>query len=382
MNLYLDYNATTPLAAEVRAAMHAALDATFGNPSSPHALGQQARRLVDDARVELARALAAQPDEIIFTSGGTEADNLAVLGAARAAARADGRRHVLIGATEHQAVLGPAAELQREGFEVEKLPVDAQGRLALDAAAALLRDDTALVSLMLANNDTGTLQPVAELAPLVHARGALLHSDVVQALGKIAIDVGALGVDLASISAHKIHGPKGVGALYRRRGISLVPLLHGGQQERTIRPGTENVPGIVGFGRACALARAHLADETSRLTALRNRFEAALLARLPGCTVNGENAPRLPNTSNVAFLGLEGELLAINLDLLGVAVSTGAACSSQSGEPSHVLLAMGQTAEQARSSLRLSLGRETDEETVDRAVEAVVEAVALLGGPS
>jgi cysteine desulfurase len=377
MRIYLDNNATTPLAPEVRDAMVACLDrCSVGNPSSIHSAGQEARRLVDRARAAVARCIGARPEEIIFTSGGTEADNLAVLGAAAAGAR----RRVAASAIEHHAVLSPCRHLADAGVEVALLPVDGEGRLDLDAAAAALDAGAAVVSVMLANNDVGTIQPVAEVAALARAAGAVVHSDAVQAAGKVPVDVGALGVDLLSISAHKISGPMGAGALYVRTGTRLTPLVFGGRQERSLRPGTENVPAIVGLGRACEIAAERLEADSVRLARLRSRFEERVLETIPGAVVNGRDAPRVATTSNVAFDGLEGELLAINLDLLGVAVSTGAACSIGDAEPSHVLIAMGRTPAQARSSVRFSLGRDTTDDDIDGAVAALRQAVAALRG--
>ena len=373
--IYADYNATTPLDPEVRAAMNEALDVSFGNPSSIHSAGQAARRLVDRARAQVASLIGAAPDEIVFTSGGTEADNLAVLGAAASAER----KGVVTSAVEHKAVLDPCAYLHKQGHPVTVLPVDRHGRVDLAALEAAARADVALVSLMLANNDTGTLQPVAEAARAVKACGALVHSDAVQAAGKLPIDVNKLGVSLLSFSSHKIHGPKGAGALFVRYGVRLAPLVHGGRQERTLRPGTENVPAIVGFGKACELARTRLEADARRVAALRDHFEAQLLTRVAGTSING-GSNRLPNTSNIAFAGLDGEAITINLDMMGVAVSTGAACSSADKTPSHVLVAMGQNAAEARSSVRFSFGRDTTDEDIDQATSLVVQAVNLLHG--
>lgn len=372
--IYADYNATTPVDPEVRAAMNEALDVSFGNPSSIHSAGQAARRLVDRARVQVAGLIGAEPDEIIFTSGGTESDNLAVLGVVEAAPGE--RKGVVTSAVEHKAVLDPCAYLHKQGHAVTLLPVDGEGRLdrrVLEAAAK-----AALFSVMLANNDTGTIQPVAQVAQVAQACGALMHTDAVQAAGKVAIDVNKLGVSLLSFSSHKIHGPKGAGALYVRRGVRLAPLVHGGRQERTLRPGTENVPAIVGFGKACALAQAHLDADARRVAELRDRFEQQVLARISGTRCNGGLAERLPNTSNIAFVGLDGEAITIHLDMLGMAVSTGAACSSADKTPSHVLLAMGQTVAEARSSVRFSFGRDNTDEEIDHAVDWVVQAVKLL----
>jgi cysteine desulfurase len=371
--IYADYNATTPLDPEVRAAMNEAQDIGFGNPSSIHQAGQAARRLLERARAQVAGLIGAAPDEIVFTSGGTEADNLAVLGAAEAA-KATG---IVTSAVEHKAVLDPCKYLQTKGHSVTFLPVDRDGRIDLAALEAAAKTDVALVSLMLANNDTGTIQPVAEVVQASKACGALVHTDAVQAAGKLPIDVKELGVSLLSFSSHKIHGPKGAGALFVRRGARLVPLVHGGRQERTLRPGTENVPAIVGFGKACELARARLDADARRVAELRDHFEKQILARISGTRVNG-GGDRLPNTSNIAFPRLDGEAITINLDMQGMAVSTGAACSSADKTPSHVLVAMGQSAAEARSSVRFSFGRDTTDEEIDRATNLVVQAVKIL----
>jgi cysteine desulfurase len=373
--IYADYNATTPLDPEVRAAMDEALGVTFGNPSSIHSAGQAARRLVDRARAQVAGLIGAAPDEIVFTSGGTEADNLAVLGAA--VATPEDRKGVVTSAVEHKAVLDPCTYLRGKGHALTFLSVDRDGRVDLAALEGAVKRDVALVSLMLANNDTGTIQPVAEVAQVAKARGALVHSDAVQAAGKLPIDVNKLGVSLLSFSSHKIHGPKGAGALFVRYGVRLVPLVHGGRQERTLRPGTENVPAIVGFGKACELAQMRLEADARRVAELRDHFEKQILTRVSGVRVNGGCA-RLPNTSNMAFAGLDGEAITINLDMLGMAVSTGAACSSADKTPSHVLVAMGQSAAEARSSVRFSFGRDNSDEEIERAIRLVVQAVQLL----
>jgi len=376
--LYADYNATTRLDPEVRDAMADALDGSFGNPSSIHSTGQEARRLVERARSQVAALIGAEPDEIVFTSGGTEADNLAVAGVV-AAAPAE-RQGVVTSAVEHQAVLDPCKFLHSQGHKVTFVGVDGEGRLDLGALAAATSPDVAFFSVMLANNDTGTIQPVAEVARAATACGALAHTDAVQAAGKLPIDVRKLGVSLLSFSSHKIHGPKGAGALYLRRSVRMAPLVRGGRQERTLRPGTENVPAIVGFGKACELARARLESDSRSVALLRDHFESEILARIPGTRINGRGHPegRLPNTSNVAFARLEGEAVTINLDMLGMAVSTGAACSSADKTPSHVLLAMGQSAAEARSSVRFSFGRETTEEEIARAIKLVVQAAKLV----
>jgi len=375
--LYLDHNSTTPLDPAVRAEMDEHLDRAVGNPSSPHSPGQEAKRILDQARARVAGLIGARPHEILFTSGGTEADNLAVFGGLAAI---PARRHLISVASEHQAVRNPLAHLAEHGYEVSWAKIDRRGRLDPASVVALLREDTALVSVMLANNETGVIQPVAEFAEAAHAKGALLHSDAVQALGKIPVDVTALGVDLLSLSSHKIHGPQGVGALYVRAGTRITPLLFGGHQERGLRPGTENVVGIAGFGKACELAAARLAEDADRIARRRDQLEATILQRLPDVVVHGAGAPRLPNTSYLGFPGINGEALALLLDLLGVAVATGSACSSAEHGPSHVLQAMGLSYQEAASAIRFSLGREHTSADIARAVEQVARAVGELRG--
>ncbi|MBE0569496.1 MAG: cysteine desulfurase [Deltaproteobacteria bacterium] len=378
--IYLDHNATTPLDPEVMEEMAACLQGAPGNPSSIHSFGQDARRVIVKARLRVARLIGAQPEEIIFTSGGTEADNLAVLGTAAAAKR--DRPHVVTTAIEHQAVLNPCRHIERSGGSVTFLGVDREGLVDPADAAAALRDDTVLASIMLANNDVGAIQPVAAISPAVRERSILFHTDAVQAVGKLPVDVRSLGVDLLSFSGHKLQGPQGAGALFVRNGVALSPRSFGGHQERGLRPGTENVAAIAGFGKACELAAKRLEEDAARLAALRSSFEKAILDRIPGTAINAGGAPRLPNTANIAFEGLEGEFLAFNLDLLGVAVSTAAACSSADREPSHVLIAMGRTPEQASSSIRVSFGRGNTYEDVSRAVDLVAQAVeGMRGGP-
>jgi len=377
-SIYLDHNATAPLDPLVRAEMDAVLDAADGNPSSVHAAGQAARRTIDVARARVARLIGARAEEIVFTGGGTEADNLAILGAARAPGRE--QKAVVATAIEHQAVLNPCRHLERGGRDVILLPVEGDGRLDLERASDLVPKDAGLVSAMLANNDTGVVQPVARLALLAGSRGALLHTDAVQAAGKMPIDVKALGTDLLSMSAHKLHGPMGVGALYVRRGVRLAPIAFGGHQERGLRPGTENVAGIAGFGKACELALLRMGEDAGRVGALRDAFEAAIEARISGAVFYGRGAERLPNTSTVGFEGVDGELLAINLDLMGVAVSTGAACSSGNADPSHVLLAMGVSPVGARSQIRVSFGRGNTAKEAESAADSLCRAVASMRG--
>jgi cysteine desulfurase len=373
--IYLDHNATTPPHPSVGAAMAAALDEGWGNPSSVHGPGRAARQLVERARAQVAALVGARPEEIVFTSGGTEGDHLAIRGAARAARAAGGRRTVVSSPLEHPAVRGSLAALADDGFRVAYAPVDGDGRIdpaGLAETLARLGGDVALCTLALANHELGNLYPVAELAALAHAAGALFHTDAVQAAGRVPVDVGALGVDLLTLSAHKIRGPKGVGALWQRRGVELAPLLPGGHQERERRPGTENVPGIVGFGVACDLARRELGDAAPRIARLRDRLERGALA-LDGARRFGDAAARVPGTSNIGFAGVEGELMMMGLDLEGVAVSTGAACTSGSIEPSPVILALGQPRDVAAQAVRFSLG-------ADNTVEEVDEVLRLLPG--
>ena len=374
--IYLDHNATTPPAPAVVDAMTRALRDDFGNASSIHAFGQRAKAVVDDARAEVARLIGAEPGDVVFTAGGTEADNIALRGVAGAASGV--RRRVVVTSIEHEAVINTAAALARAGCPVTTLPVRSSGLLDPATLADFAENDVALVSVMLANNETGVVQPVAEFASLAHARGALAHTDAVQAAGKIAIDVRALGVDLLSLAAHKFGGPKGVGALWIRRGTSLAGVVTGGRQERNRRAGTENVPAIVGFGVAASLARRNLAADAKRMEELRDRLESGILAKVTRAVVNGAGVPRVPNTTNIAFEGVEAESLLIGLDLEGIAVSTGSACSSGTLEPSHVLRAMGLPHGRVQSSIRFSLGSSTTAAEIDQVLEIVPRVVERL----
>ena len=376
MRLYLDHNATTPVDPRVADAMDTAVRERFGNASSIHAFGQAAKAALDDARSAVAGLLGARPNDVIFTGGGTEADNLAVRGVAEAALPA-GRRHLVASAIEHEAVLNTLKALAKRGWTTTLLPVGRSGVVDPADLEAAVSDRTALVSVMHANNEIGTVQPIARLAAVAHAHGALFHTDAVQSAGKIPIDVAALGVDLLSISAHKFNGPKGVGALWVRRGMRLVAPTTGGRQERNRRAGTENVPAVVGLGAAAALAGGKLAAEAARLGALRDRLEAGLIERVPDAAVNG-SGERVPNTTNVSFPGVEAEALLIALDLEGVAVSTGSACSSGTLEPSHVLRAMGLTPRRAQSSIRFSLGLGNTAADVERVLDVLPPLVARL----
>jgi cysteine desulfurase len=369
--VYLDHNATTPLDPNVFEAMRGALEQSFGNPSSLHWWGQQARAILDRARAQVASLVGATPAEIVFTGSGTEADNLALRGVAGLARPP--RRKILYSAIEHHAVVNTAKALAEEGVPTEAVRVGTDGIVDLEDLGRRLDDETALVSVMLANNETGLLQPVAEVARLAHAKGALVHCDAVQAAGKVAIDVAALGVDLLTLSAHKIYGPKGAGALYVKRGTRMRPFLRGGAQEKNRRAGTENVAAIAGLGEAAALAAASLPTEGPREAELRDALEARLFT-IPGTRRNGEG-PRVPNTTNLSFEGIEAESLLMALDLAGVAVSTGAACAAESVEPSHVLRAMGLAPARVEGSIRLSLGRSTTEADLDYAAEKIAQAI-------
>ena len=364
MRIYFDHNATTPVDPAVAQAMAEALVEDFGNPSSVHHFGQRAKARLDDARSDVATLINGEPSEVVFTSGGTEADNLALRGAAEAL-EPTGRRHLVASAIEHEAVLVTLKALARRGWSISLLPVDATGIVRPEALEACLRDDTAIVSVMHANNEIGTIQPIAELARLTHSRGALMHTDAVQSVAKVPVDVRALGVDLLSLSAHKFNGPKGAGALWIKRGTRLTAHMTGGKHERTRRAGTENVPAIAGLGVAARLARTKLGSEPGRLAALRNGLEEAVLARVTGTAINGAREPRVPNTTNISFDGVEAESLLIALDLEGIAVSTGSACSSGTLEPSHVLRAMGLPAHRTQNSIRISLGAGNTAEQID-----------------
>ena len=372
-HIYLDNNATTHIHPEVLEAMLPYLRDTYGNGSSIHWFGQEARRAIDLARERVADFLGASAEEIIFTSGGTEADNQAVLGIADLLGKPGSR--VITTTIEHQAVLNSCRHLERKGFRVTYIPVDSGGRIDPRALADSIDDDVILVSVMLGNNEVGTMQPIGEASRIAGSRGILFHTDAVQAAGRIPLDVRSPAVDLLSLSAHKLHGPKGCGALFVRAGIPGPVLVHGGHQERRMRAGTENVAAIVGFGQACLLAGRHIEEHSRHTASLRDRLEKGLLDRIPRVHINGCREHRLPNTLNVSFEGVDGAMLAMNLDLMGIAVSTGSACQSEAMEPSYVLSAMGCSADRATSCIRFSLGIDNTVEEVDFVLDGLTDLV-------
>jgi cysteine desulfurase len=377
MRVYFDHNATTPLAPSVIDLMTGVMREDFGNASSIHRFGQRAKGILDDARSEVADLIRGEASEVVFTSGGTEADNFAIRGVAEAL-EPTGRRHLVASAIEHEAVLNTFKALARRGWTTTLLPVDTTGIVAPAALEAALTDKTALVSVMHANNEIGTIQPIAALAAVAHSRGALFHTDAVQSVAKIPVDVRALGVDLLSLSAHKFNGPKGAGALWIKRGTRVGAILTGGKHERNRRAGTENVPGIAGLGAAARLGAGKMALEGARLAALRDRLENEILARVQGTAINGDRIARVPNTTNISFEGIEAESLLIALDLEGIAVSTGSACSSGTLEPSHVLRAMGLPTHRTQNSIRLSLGAGNTDAEVDYFLGALPRVVDKL----
>jgi len=374
--IYLDYAATTPTHPEVIKEMFPFFSEVYGNPSSIYQLAQKAKRAVEEAREKVARFLNAKTEEIIFTSGGTEADNMALKGVAFANKKRG--NHIVTSRIEHHAVLNTCKWLEKQGFKVTYIPVDRYGVVDFDELRKSLTDKTILVSIMYANNEVGTIEPISEIARITKERGIYFHTDAVQIVGKIPVDVEKLGVDLLSLSAHKLYGPKGVGALYMRKGVKISSLIHGGHHERNKRAGTENVPGIVGLGKACEIAAKEMATEEKRLKILRDRLYKGLNRRIDEIFLNGHPQNRLPGILNICIKYVEGESMLINLDLEGVCASSGSACTSSSLEPSHVLLAMGIPPEIAHGSLRFSLGRDTTEGDIDRVIEVLPPIVEKL----
>lgn len=376
MQIYLDHSATTPVRPEAAEIACYYMSNQFGNPSSVHGRGKAARQAVEKARQQIAQAINAKPEEILFTSGGTESDNLAVIGAAyRYAGKG---RHIVTSAVEHEAVLAAFQFLEGMGFELTVLPVDEYGLVRLEDVEAALREDTILLSVMHANNEVGTIQPVAEIGRLAKAGGALFHVDAVGSLGKIPVDIEAIGADLLSASSHKIYGPKGTGFLYVRAGIELRPLFYGGHQEREVRPGTENLSGLAGMGLAAELAIREMDAEMKRLATLRDKLQQGLTEQIPRLKINGHPEKRVPFNVNIAISGLKSADLLAALDMEGIAASSGSACSAPSAEPSHVLLAMGLDKELAQGALRLTLGRETTQEQIEYVLEVLPAVVADL----
>ncbi len=375
--VYLDHSATTPVDREVADLMMVYFTEKYGNPSSIHSFGREARHALEEARSQVAGLLGAKPEEITFTSGGTEADNLAILGLAEA--RQEKGRHLIVSAIEHHAVLDTVKYLEKAGFALTVLPVNSAGIVELDEVIKSLRPDTILVSVMHANNEVGSIQPVAEIGRIVREHGAAFHIDAVQTFGKIPVNVEELKADLLTISAHKIYGPKGVGALYVRKGVRISPLMHGGGQEKKRRSGTENTPAIIGFGKACELAVQRMTEEAERVKKLRDTLLTGIVESIKYVKVNGPQGDlRLPNNVNVSIEFVEGESLLLSLDMLGIAASSGSACTSGSLDPSHVLLAMGLPHEIAHGSLRFTLGRQNTEEDVAYVLEHLPKIVERL----
>jgi len=374
--IYLDHNSTTPLHPEVLEAMLPYYKEAFGNPSTIYSFGQETRKATDEAREKVANLIGASPEEIIFTSGGTEADNLALKGVAAALEKKG--KHIVTSSVEHHAVLSTLKYLEKRGYKVSFLPVDEYGFLDPKKVKEAITSQTVLISMMHGNNEVGTIEPISEIGEIAQKSGIYLHTDAVQTIGKIKVNVDDLKVDLLSLSAHKFYGPKGVGALYVRKGTRIHPLLHGGYQERRRRAGTENVAGIVGLGKAAEIASKEMVQQSRRESNLRDKLEKMIKENINHCRLNGHPTRRLPNTLNVSFEFIEGESLILNLDLKGIAASTGSACTSGSLEPSHVLMAMGVPPEIAQGSIRFSLGRDTGKEDIDYTVENLVEIVARL----
>jgi|LFRM01.2.fsa_nt_gb cysteine desulfurase len=374
--IYLDHSATTPVRPEVAEIMMEYMTNKFGNPSSVHSFGREAKEALENARSQVAALIKAQPEEITFTSGGTEADNLAIIGTALK--YADKGKHIITSAVEHHAVLHACEHLEKMGFDLTVLPVDEYGIVRMDDLRQAIRDDTILITIMHANNEVGSIQPVAEIGRLAKEKGILFHTDAVQSLGKIPVDVEEMNADLLTGSGHKIYGPKGIGFLYIRKGVHLSPLVFGGAQEKKIRPGTENMPGIVGLGKAVELAGQEMDSEMPRMTQLRDKLIKGILERIPDVRLNGHPTLRVPTNVNVSFEYVEGESLLLSLDMKGIAASSGSACTSGSLDPSHVLLAMGICKEVAHGSVRMTLGRDNTGEQIDYVLDVLPEIVQRL----
>ncbi|WP_367344197.1 cysteine desulfurase NifS [Methanomethylovorans sp.] len=374
--IYLDHSATTRVDTRVLESMLPYFNEMFGNASSLHSFGQEAAVALSFSREQVAATIGAEPQEIIFTSGGTESDNMAIKGAAYISSSRG--KHIISSVIEHPAVLHTCRQLEKEGFEVTYVPVDNEGILDMQFLEDSIREDTILISIMHANNEIGTVQPIKEISELIRGRGIILHTDAVQSVGKIPVDVNELGVDMLSISSHKIHGPKGVGALYLRNGVNIVPIVQGGGHERGLRPGTENIPGIVGFAKAMTIVREQLETDSRNMQYLRDHMIKKIRSKIPYTKLNGHENKRLPNNVNMSFRYVEGESLLMLLDMKGVAVSTGSACSSKSQKVSHVLTSIGLGADYIHGSLRFTLGRENTMKEIDLTVGLLEEAVMKL----
>ncbi|NMA70286.1 MAG: cysteine desulfurase NifS [Desulfitobacterium sp.] len=375
--VYLDHSATTPVDPEVAELMMTYYTEKYGNPSSVHSFGRETKAALENARESVANLMNAEPTEITFTSGGTEADNLAIFGVAEAYSKKG--KHIITSAVEHNAVIDTCEFLAKNGYELTILPVDEEGFISVDDVAKAIRPDTILITIMHANNEVGTIQPIAEIGKIAKEKDVIFHVDAVQSFGKIPVDVKAMNVDLMTVSSHKIYGPKGVGALYIRRGVRVIPRVHGGGQERKRRSGTENTPGIIGFGKACELAAQRMAQDAEREAALRDKLLEGIMERIDYVKLNGPRGEnRLPGNLNVSIQFIEGEALLLSLDLMGIAASSGSACTSGSLDPSHVLLAMGLSHEIAHGSLRFSFGRQNTEEDVDYVLEQLPKIVERL----
>ncbi|AFM42349.1 cysteine desulfurase NifS [Desulfosporosinus acidiphilus SJ4] len=375
--VYLDHSATTPVDPEVAALMMTYYTEKYGNPSSVHSFGREAKQALEEARRQVAELIGAEPSEITFTSGGTEADNLAILGSAEALSKKG--KHIITSSVEHHAVLETCEYLEKNGFDLTIIPVDEEGIVSVENIKKAIRPDTILITMMHANNEVGAIQPVAEIGKLAKEHGIVFHVDAVQSLGKIPIDVKAMNIDLLTISSHKIYGPKGVGALYIRKGVRVAPRIYGGGQEKKRRSGTENTPGIIGFGKACELAGQRIAEDAQRLSKLRDKLLNGIVEKIDYVKINGPlGEKRLPNNVNVSIQFVEGESLLLSLDMLGIAASSGSACTSGSLDPSHVLLAMGLVHEIAHGSLRFTLGRQNTEEDIDYVLEQLPKIVERL----
>lgn len=374
--IYMDHSATSPVDPEVFEAMKPYFVDSFGNASTLYSMGRDARKAMESAREKVASLLGAKPEEIIFTSGGTESDNIAIKGTAYRLKNKG--NHIITSAIEHPAVRETCNYLEKNGFEVTYLPVYEEGIVKLSDLEDAITDKTILITIMHANNEIGTIQPIAEIGKIAREKGIYFHTDAVQAVGKIPINVTEMNIDMLSLSAHKLYGPKGIGALYIRKGVRIEPILHGGGHERNLRPGTENVSGIVGLGKACELAEKNMLEDAKYITNLRDKLIDGVLDSVEQSYLNGHRTKRLPNNVNFRFTGIEGESLVLHLDSKGIAASTGSACSSKKLEPSHVLMAIGLKEVDAHGSLRLTLGKENTEEDVDHAIESIKEVVGTL----